>query len=139
MAGCGTGTSPREFHLWEEVADAPWEGQEGALPLAMARAGTGALLWDAEMLWQSPWQPRYTARRTKLPGEKRGKGREKEGGVEGKKAGKAESPGAKAGAGGEELWWEMELPGGCSPWDDLQHNHPEGTTETFSVSLHCPS
>lgn len=29
---------PREFHPWEEVAGGPWEGQEGALPLAMARA-----------------------------------------------------------------------------------------------------
>lgn len=64
----------------------PQEGQEGALPLAMA---TGPLLWDAGMLWQSPWQPQYTARRTKLPGEKLQKGREKEGRVEGKKAGKA--------------------------------------------------
>lgn len=116
------GDVPREFHPWEEVAGgcpAPRHGQGSA----------GPLLRDAEMLWQSPWQPRYTARRTKLPGEKRGKGREKEGGVEGKKAGRANSHGAKAGAGGshgegQQQRWEMELPRGCSPWDDLQHNHP---------------
>lgn len=29
-----------------------------AIPMVKA----GPLLWDAKMLWQSPWQPRYTAR-----------------------------------------------------------------------------
>lgn len=55
--GCVASTSLGAFIPGMRGAASPSKGQEGALPLPMARAGAGPLLQDAEMLWQSPWQP----------------------------------------------------------------------------------
>lgn len=80
---------PRDLHPWEEATVGPFEGQEGALPLPMTRASLGPRLQDAEMLWQSPWQPRYTARANKADRretEEKGKGVRKK-----KKEGKGNS------------------------------------------------
>lgn len=81
---------PRDLHPWEEATVGPFEGQEGALPLPMTRASLGPRLQDAEMLWQSPWQPRYTARANKADRretEEKGKGvRKKKKGRKGKQS-----------------------------------------------------
>lgn len=93
----------------------PWEGQEGVPCPCHGQAGHRSTAGDAEMLWQSPWQPQYTASRTKLPAEKqRREEKRKVGkGWKEKKSRKGKKPRSKNGAGeshgeGNQLGWRVE-------------------------------
>lgn len=80
------------------------------------QAGHRSSAGDAEMLWQSPWQPQYTARRTKLPAEKRQREEKRKVGKE--KAGKAKIHGAKMGQEGG-MGREISCGGGWRAEEEL--------------------
>lgn len=91
-----------------------------AIPMAKA----GPLLWDAKMLWQSPWQPWYTARVNKADR------RETEKMVKKKKEENKKKKKEKETASSNEDWGRMEQWGGKASWKRQGGELPSGNLGT---------